>query len=74
MHHFLNDEQSSSRLCIIHRPSPVLLCFMKCDKTTVKVDLCRRLFMLSTQMVCHNAMCPDMVPFLFSFIYFTEVL
>lgn len=74
MHHFLNYEQCSYRLCIICWPSPVLLRLVKCDKTTVKVDLCRRLFVLSTQMVCHNAMSPDTVPSLFSFIYFTEVL
>lgn len=76
MHHFLNYEQtvSSYRLCILRWPSPVLLQFMKHDKTTDKVDLCCRLFVLSTQMVCHNAMSPNTVSSFFSFICFTEVL
>lgn len=76
MHRFLNYEQtvSSYRLCILRWPSPVLLQFMKHDKTTDKVDLCCRLFVLSTQMVCHNAMSPNTVSSFFSFICFTEVL
>lgn len=74
MHHSVNYEQFSCKLCNLCWPSPVLLQFMKHDKTTDKVDLCCRLFVLSTQMVCHNAMSPNTVPSLFSFICFSEVL